>query len=225
MKTAATCGSRGAQAGWSGAWHAGSPRSPRADREDRPLPAAPRRRRRDPDARPARRSRLCHDRGPVHARRHVAVLHGTVRAGRPPAVRSRSSWSAALLAIGAAARPPDGRRPHRRGGGGPACRIRRPAVGVLPLPAVAPGLPRRLASKRGLYELCREHDVPAPASAFPATPGEIGAFAAQATFPVVAKNLEAWVRRRAPVVPGTTVLATPQELLCAGPGLGRDCRA
>jgi predicted ATP-grasp superfamily ATP-dependent carboligase len=82
------------------------------------------------------------------------------------------------------------------------------------LPQVAPGLPRRLASKRGLYELCLESGIPAPASAFPATLGEVNEFAARASFPVVVKNLEAWVRRRAPVVPGTTeVLRTPEELL------------
>ena len=39
------------------------------------------------------------------------------------------------------------------------------------LPAVPPGLPGRLASKQGLYELCREHGVPAPASAFPSSAG------------------------------------------------------
>lgn len=81
------------------------------------------------------------------------------------------------------------------------------------LPRVAPTLPRRLASKGGLYELCRENDVPAPASETPRTIAEVNEFAARADFPVVAKNLEAWVRRKAPVVPGTTVLRTPEELL------------
>jgi D-aspartate ligase len=83
------------------------------------------------------------------------------------------------------------------------------------LPAVPPGLPGRLASKQGLYELCQENGVPAPASAFPATPGELASFARQATFPLVAKNLEPWVRRTAPVVPGTTVFESQHELLAA----------
>lgn len=39
------------------------------------------------------------------------------------------------------------------------------------------------------------------------------AFAAQCAFPVVAKNAETWIRLRAPVVSGTTVLRTPAELL------------
>jgi predicted ATP-grasp superfamily ATP-dependent carboligase len=83
------------------------------------------------------------------------------------------------------------------------------------LPAVPPGLPGRLASKQGLYELCRENGVPTPASAFPSSAGELASFARQATFPLVAKNLEPWVRRTAPVVPGTTVFGSEQELLAA----------
>ena len=81
------------------------------------------------------------------------------------------------------------------------------------LPRVPSGLPARLASKRGLYELCLEHDAPAPASSFPQTAADVAEFAATATFPVVAKNLEAWVRLHAPVVDGTTGIATAAELL------------
>jgi D-aspartate ligase len=90
------------------------------------------------------------------------------------------------------------------------------------LPDVQPDLPRKLASKQGLYELCREHGVPAPASAFPATSAELAGFARQASFPLVAKNLEAWVRRRAPVVGGTTVLGSEQELLAAAEDWGPE---
>jgi hypothetical protein len=84
------------------------------------------------------------------------------------------------------------------------------------LPGVPPELPRKLASKQGLYELCREFGVPAPASAFPKT----AEFASSATFPIVVKNLEAWVRRSAPVVSGTTVLWTRAELLALAAGWG-----
>ncbi len=87
-------------------------------------------------------------------------------------------------------------------------------------PGVPPELPRKLASKQGLYELCGEFGVPAPASAFPKTVEEVTEFAACATFPVVVKNLEAWVRRSAPVVSGTTVLRTPAELLALAAGWG-----
>jgi D-aspartate ligase len=80
-------------------------------------------------------------------------------------------------------------------------------------PRVRPELPRRLASKTGLHELCASHDVPSPATVTPASLAEVSAFAATATFPVVVKNAEAWVRRRHPVVPGTTVLNSVEELL------------
>ena len=42
---------------------------------------------------------------------------------------------------------------------------------------------------------------------------EATALADRATFPVVAKNAQPWVRWRAPVVAGTTVLRTPSDLL------------
>jgi predicted ATP-grasp superfamily ATP-dependent carboligase len=80
-------------------------------------------------------------------------------------------------------------------------------------PAIDPGLPRALASKQRLYELCCRHDVPAPASMRPASIEELGEFAATASFPVVVKNAEPWERKRAPVVPNTTVIHTARELL------------
>jgi predicted ATP-grasp superfamily ATP-dependent carboligase len=85
------------------------------------------------------------------------------------------------------------------------------------LPHVAPGLPRALASKQKLYEMCRRYRIPAPATARPATGADLAAFAAEATFPVVVKNAEPWVRRHAPVVPHTTVMNTPEELLAIAP--------
>jgi len=42
-------------------------------------------------------------------------------------------------------------------------------AGPFLFPRVTPGLPRRLASKQGLYELCVEHGVSAPATSFPQT--------------------------------------------------------
>ena len=81
------------------------------------------------------------------------------------------------------------------------------------LPDVAVGLPGRLASKTGLFELCREHGIPAPASVTPGTVDEVAEFAAKARFPVVVKNADPWQRRRHPVVPNTTVLNAPGELL------------
>ncbi|HEY1624426.1 MAG TPA: hypothetical protein VGG16_11565 [Streptosporangiaceae bacterium] len=89
------------------------------------------------------------------------------------------------------------------------------------LPAVPAGLPRELASKQRLFELCRRHDVPTPATAFPASAAEVAAFAQTATFPVVVKDAEPWVRRRAPVAGHTTVVRDARGLLAMIPASGR----
>ncbi|MFJ9410278.1 ATP-grasp domain-containing protein [Streptomyces sp. NPDC101393] len=86
-------------------------------------------------------------------------------------------------------------------------------AGSFLLPRVAADLPRRLASKQGLHELCVEHGVPSPAAAFPGSYADIEAYAGQARFPVVAKNREAFLRRRSPAVSGTTRIAGPAQLL------------
>lgn len=80
-------------------------------------------------------------------------------------------------------------------------------------PPVQPRLPRKLASKPGLFDLCIAHGVPAPHSVTPASFDEAGDFASTATYPVVVKNAEVWERRRRPVVPGTTVVPTESDLL------------
>lgn len=87
-------------------------------------------------------------------------------------------------------------------------------------PRVEPGLPRRLASKQGLHELCTEHGVPSPAAAFPDSYADVEEFAATARFPVVAKNREAFVRRSAPAVAGTTRIGGAAELLRLAEGWG-----
>ena len=80
-------------------------------------------------------------------------------------------------------------------------------------PRVDAKLPRRLASKQGLHELCVEHGIPSPAAAFPQSYEEIVAFAESARFPIVAKNREAFVRRSQPAVNGTTRIPTREGLL------------
>ncbi|MFE1881764.1 carboxylate--amine ligase [Streptomyces diastatochromogenes] len=86
-------------------------------------------------------------------------------------------------------------------------------AGPFLFPRVDPALPRRLASKQGLHELCVEHGVASPSAAFPESYDEIVAFADTARFPVVAKNREAFVRRSRPAVNGTTRIATREGLL------------
>ena len=89
-------------------------------------------------------------------------------------------------------------------------------------PRVDPALPRRLASKQGLHELCVEHGVASPPAAFPRSYDDIAAFADTARFPVVAKNREAFVRRRRPAVNGTTRIATREGLLALARDWGED---
>ncbi|WP_438828043.1 carboxylate--amine ligase [Streptomyces tropicalis] len=89
-------------------------------------------------------------------------------------------------------------------------------------PRVDPGLPRRLASKQGLHELCAEHGVPSPSAAFPQSHGDVEAFARTARFPVVAKNREAFVRRRRPAVNGTTRITTREGLLALARDWGEE---
>jgi predicted ATP-grasp superfamily ATP-dependent carboligase len=82
-------------------------------------------------------------------------------------------------------------------------------------PAVAPDLPRRLASKRGLRELCLEHSTSTPGAAFPTSLADIEAFAADATFPVVAKVADAGHRGELPELGASTPLRSAKELLAA----------
>ena len=84
-------------------------------------------------------------------------------------------------------------------------------------PHIDPKLPRTLASKQKLYDLCRRYDIPAPVTASPATGAELVAFAQQATFPVVVKVAEPWVRRRFPVVAHSSVMESAQELISIAP--------
>ncbi|MCF3122678.1 MULTISPECIES: carboxylate--amine ligase [Streptomyces] len=80
-------------------------------------------------------------------------------------------------------------------------------------PRVEAELPRRLASKQGLHELCVQHGIASPAAVFPESQADIEAFARTARFPVVAKNREAFTRRKRPAVNGTTRIGTPEGLL------------
>jgi D-aspartate ligase len=80
-------------------------------------------------------------------------------------------------------------------------------------PEIAPGLPRRLASKRGLFQICRTHEIATPYAAFPSSRKDIRTFARRAQFPIVVKNVDPWLRLSHRAVPGTTVVKTAQELL------------
>jgi len=81
------------------------------------------------------------------------------------------------------------------------------------LPAVSPQLPRQLASKRGLNELCRLHEFPTPHTAFPSTRAELATLVGEMRCPVVVKNVDPWLRISEPVVPGSTIVRNATELL------------
>jgi D-aspartate ligase len=81
------------------------------------------------------------------------------------------------------------------------------------VPRVRPDLPRQLASKHQLHLLCRQHSVPTPRTILLRSRAELAHYADQITYPVVAKNPEPWLRRRAPVVHGTTTVHTAEELI------------
>jgi predicted ATP-grasp superfamily ATP-dependent carboligase len=80
-------------------------------------------------------------------------------------------------------------------------------------PDIEPSLPRRLASKRGLFQICRMNEVATPYAAFPSSRKDIRTFARRAQFPIVVKNVDPWLRLSRRAVPGTTVVQNAQELL------------
>jgi predicted ATP-grasp superfamily ATP-dependent carboligase len=79
-------------------------------------------------------------------------------------------------------------------------------------PPINPGLPRRLADKQSMYELCRRHSIPTPRSAFPETADELDEAVWSIGLPVVVKNRSPYGRLRAPVVPATTVLRCREDV-------------
>jgi predicted ATP-grasp superfamily ATP-dependent carboligase len=83
---------------------------------------------------------------------------------------------------------------------------------VFVMPDVPLDLPRSLASKRGLSELCLRHGVASPATFFPVSKEELHACARQLGFPVVLKNVDPFTRLVRPHVRRTTCVADEDEL-------------
>lgn len=86
------------------------------------------------------------------------------------------------------------------------------------LPSVPPELPRRLADKAGLYELCRATGTPAPVSTRPGSVDELLAVAAEMTYPVVLKNAAPWSRLQRPAVASSTVVGGEEQLRAIAAG-------
>ena len=59
------------------------------------------------------------------------------------------------------------------------------------LPRQPEGLARALSSKRGMYELCRDHDIPTPLSVFPESEADVLEHADRTEYPIVAKCINA----------------------------------
>ena len=78
-------------------------------------------------------------------------------------------------------------------------------------PTVAPDLPRQLASKLGLYEICRRFGVPTPDTSCVKT-GDLEATLVDLELPVVVKQNDPWSRLTRPVVTGSAVVRTAEDV-------------
>lgn len=73
-------------------------------------------------------------------------------------------------------------------------------------------LPRRLAGKYTMYQLCRELGVPCAAAALPDTLGDAQRFAAQVGFPLVAKLATPWQSSSAQGLRSTSIIRRGDDL-------------
>ena len=83
------------------------------------------------------------------------------------------------------------------------------------LPQAPAGVQRRLASKRELWHLCQELDLPTPASTFPVSEAELLEQAEAHGFPVVLKRAEPWFAPRDPSAPSVAIVHDRGQLLRA----------
>ncbi|WP_225448320.1 ATP-grasp domain-containing protein [Streptacidiphilus sp. P02-A3a] len=74
------------------------------------------------------------------------------------------------------------------------------------MPRIPPGLPRALAGKQSLHQLCLEHQVATPRSAVPESYDQLASVAEELIFPLVAKNADPYARLSDPAVGSTTLL-------------------
>lgn len=87
--------------------------------------------------------------------------------------------------------------------------------GAFLFPDPPAGLPRRLAGKYTLYQLCRELGVPGVAATLPASLADAQNFAGQVGFPLVAKLATPWLTGGTPGLRSTSVIRTRDELVPA----------
>jgi len=92
------------------------------------------------------------------------------------------------------------------------------------LPLAPGGIQRRLASKRELWRLCGELDLPTPGSTFPADESELVEQAEAHGYPVVLKRAELWFAPRDPAAPSVAIVNDRRELLRAYARMESDLR-
>jgi D-aspartate ligase len=80
------------------------------------------------------------------------------------------------------------------------------------VPPVPAGLPRSVATKSLLAEICRDRGVLTPEAAFPKTRRELEAFAGKSSFPVVVKSLDPLALRDQPLE--SSQIVSSAEDLC-----------
>ena len=80
------------------------------------------------------------------------------------------------------------------------------------LPAVPPDLPRQLASKRGLYEICRRFGVPTPAAWWAKTADDLEEALANIALPVIVKQADPWNRLTRPAIKNSTVVRSAKDV-------------
>lgn len=76
-------------------------------------------------------------------------------------------------------------------------------------------LPRRLAGRYSLYQLCRELEVPSALAELPDSLAEAEAFAGRVGFPLIAKRAMPWLAGNGSTLPSTSVLRNRNDLLRA----------
>jgi D-aspartate ligase len=81
------------------------------------------------------------------------------------------------------------------------------------LPPAPPGIQRRLASKRALWELCNELELPTPDSTFPGDESELLAQGEAHGYPVVVKRGDPWLAPRDPDAPSVAIVHDRRQLL------------
>jgi D-aspartate ligase len=81
------------------------------------------------------------------------------------------------------------------------------------MPKAPPGVHRRLASKREVWELTQELGVPTPVSIFPTSEAEVAELSKSQKYPVVLKRADPWLPSYDPHAPSVLIAGSPMEMI------------